>query len=324
VPAARPTSERVIRVAAAQARPHWLDATATTQKVLAWLQDAAAQGVELVAFPETFLSGYPFWLEHTGGAKFDDATQKRAYAAYLEAAVEIDGPELAVITQAARDLKLFVYVGTTERGTQSARGTVFCTLVAIDPAAGIVSAHRKLMPTHEERLVWGQGDGHGLRVHQLGSSRVGGLNCWENWMPQARHALYALGEELHISVWPGNPRNTADITRFIAMEGRVFSLAANGLLSLSDVPLDFPLRHELEKAAVSDYCRGGSAVAAPDGSWVVEPVADEERLVVADLDLSLVAQARHNFDPTGHYSRPDVFSVEVDRRRRVAAQFRDE
>ena len=313
-----------MRVAAAQARPHWLDAAATTRKVLAWLQDAAAQGVELVAFPETFLSGYPFWLEHTGGAKFDDAAQKRAYAAYLEAAVEIDGPELAVITQAARDLKLFVYVGTTERGTQSARGTVFCTLVAIDPAAGIVSAHRKLMPTHEERLVWGQGDGHGLRVHQFGSSRVGGLNCWENWMPQARHALYALGEELHISVWPGNPRNTADITRFIAMEGRVFSLAANGLLSLSDVPKGFPLRDELEKAAVSDYCRGGSAVAAPDGSWVVEPVADEERLVVADLDLSLVAQARHNFDPTGHYSRPDVFSVEVDRRRRVAAQFRDE
>jgi len=312
-----------MRVAAAQARPHWLDASATTKKVVGWLEEAAAQDVQLVAFPETFLSGYPFWLELTGGARFNDAAQKRAYAAYLQAAVELDGPEIALITEAARDLGVFVYLGTTERATGSARGTVFCTLVAIDPSAGVVSTHRKLMPTYEERLVWGQGDGHGLRVHRLGSTRVGGLNCWENWMPQARHALYAQGEELHVSVWPGNPRNTVDITRFIALEGRVFSLAAGGLISLADVPADFPLRTRLEESEVKDYCRGGSAIAAPDGTWIVEPVADEERLVVADLDLTLVAQERHNFDPTGHYSRPDVFSTDVDRRRREAAHFRD-
>jgi nitrilase len=152
---------------------------------------------------------------------------------------------------------------------------------------------------------------------------VGGLNCWENWMPQARNALYALGEELHVSVWPGNPRNTVDITRFIAREGRVFSLAANGLLGLKDVPADFPLREALEEAGVTDYCRGGSAIAGPDGNWIVEPVADEERLVIADLDIALVAQERHNFDPTGHYSRPDVFTVTVDRSRREAVEFRN-
>jgi nitrilase len=134
--------------------------------VLAWLQDAASQGVELVAFPETFLSGYPFWVELTGGARFEDPAQKRAYAAYLEAAVEVDGPQLREITEAARDLDLFVYLGTTERATGSGRGTVFCTLVAIDPQAGVVSTHRKLMPTFEERLVWGTGDGHGLQVHR--------------------------------------------------------------------------------------------------------------------------------------------------------------
>jgi nitrilase len=312
-----------MRVAAAQARPLWLDPAATTRKVVAWLENAAAQDVELIAFPETFLSGYPSWLEHTGGARFDDAGQKRAYAAYLEASVEMSGPELTVITEAVRDLGVFVYLGTTERATGNARGTVFCTLVAIDPVAGIVSTHRKLMPTYEERLVWGIGDGHGLRVHQAGAARVGGLNCWENWMPQARHALYAQGEELHVSVWPGNPHNTADLPRFIAREGRVFSLAANGLLGLADIPADFPLRAALEEAGVADYCRGGSAVAAPDGTWVVEPVVDEERLVIADLDLAQVARERQNFDPTGHYSRPDVFSVEVDRRRREASRFRD-
>ena len=312
-----------MRVAAAQARPHWLDAAATTRKAVRWIEDAAAAGVQLVAFPETFLSGYPFWLDLTGGAAFNDALQKRAYGAYLDAAVELDGPELASLTEAARDLGVFVYMGTTERGTDSGSGTVFCTLVAIDPRAGMVSAHRKLMPTYEERLVWGQGDGHGLRVHRTAGARVGGLNCWENWMPQARHALYAQGEDVHVSVWPGNPRNTADITRFIALEGRVWSVAANGLVSLDDVPPDFPLRDALEAAGTSDYCRGGSAVAAPDGSWLVEPVADDERLVIADLDLAMVSRERQNFDPTGHYSRPDVFRVDVDRRRRSAARFED-
>jgi nitrilase len=310
-----------MRIAAAQARSVWLDPGRTTTKVVRWLEDAAAQGVELVAFPETFLSGYPFWLELTGGARFDDARQKQAYAAYLEAAIELEGPELAQIAEAARDLGVFVYLGTTERGADSARGTVFCSLVAIDPSRGVVSAHRKLMPTYEERLVWGQGDGHGLRVHEVGRARVGGLNCWENWMPQARQAMYAQGEDLHVSVWPGNPRNVVDIARFIALEGRVYSLAANGLISLDDVPNDFPVYAELAALDTTTYCRGGSAVVAPDGSWVVEPVADEERLVVADLDLARVREERQNFDPAGHYSRPDVFHVEVDRRRRRPAHF---
>ena len=291
-----------MRVAAVQAHPAWLDPAATTRQVLGWLQQAAAHDVALVAFPETFLGGYPFWLELTGGARFDDAGQKRAYAAYLQAAVEVDGPEVRQITEAARDLGVFVYLGAAERGGPG-RGSVFCTLLAVDPERGLVSGHRKLVPTYEERLVWAPGDGHGLRVHSYRGTRVGGLNCWENWMPQARHALYAQGEELHVSVWPGNPRNTESLPRFVAQEGRVFSLAANGLLSFADVPAGFPLRDELRDCGVTDYCRGGSAVAAPDGTWLVEPVVGEERLVVADLELGRVAQERQNFDPTGHYGR---------------------
>lgn len=312
-----------MRIAAAQARPAWLDPDATTKKVVELLSAAAQHDVELIAFPETFLSGYPFWVERTGGAVFNDPRQKAAYAAYLDAAVEADGPQLATITEAVRDLAVFTYLGTTERGAGTARGTVFCTLFAIDPRCGVVSSHRKLMPTYEERLVWGQGDGHGLRVHAVAGARVSGLSCWENWMPQARHAMYSQGSDVHVSVWPGSRRNTEDITRFIALEGRVFSLAASGLLSLDDVPADFPLRDDLEQQE-RVYARGGSAIAAPDGTWMVEPVDDEERLVVADIDVSAVRRERQNFDPTGHYSRPDVFDVRVDRRRREASTFSDE
>lgn len=313
----------MLRVAAAQARPVWLDPTGTTKKVVGLLESAAADGVELVAFPETFLSGYPFWVELTDGARFDDPAQKAAYAAYLDAAVTIDGPEIAQITEAARDLGVFVYLGTTERGGGPARGTVFCTLVAVDPARGVVGAHRKLMPTFEEKLVWGTGDGHGLRTHEFGGAWVGGLNCWENWMPQARHAMYAGGEDLHVSVWPGNPGNTADIARFIAIEGRVWSLAACGLLSLDDVPDDFPLYEKLVELGVTEVRRGGSAIARPDGTWHTEPVWDEERLIVADIDIASVREARLSLDATGHYSRPDVFSVTVNRERLEAARFVD-
>jgi nitrilase len=312
-----------MRIAAAQARPAWLDPARGTELVVDWLDRAAAEGIDLLAFGETFLSGYPAWVSSTGGARFEDPKQKRAYATYLDAAVELDGPELATIRTAAADHRVFTYLGITERGTGPARGTVFATLVAIDPDAGIVSAHRKLRPTYEERLVWGPGDGHGLRVHPLPAGwRVGGLNCWENWMPLARTALYAGGEDLHVSSWPGSTRLTTDITRFIAREGRVYSLAAGGLLTTADLPSDFPLHDELLEAG-GVHQDGGSAIAGPDGRWVVQPVADEERLVVADVDLAQVRAERQNFDPTGHYARPDVLHLTVDRRRLDGVEFRD-
>jgi nitrilase len=307
-----------MRIAAAQLRCPWLDPDAGTSRVLEILGRAAAQDVGLVAFPEAFLSGYPFWIKHTGGARPNDPDHKRAHAAYLDAAVELDGPQLRAITEAVRDLGVFTYIGITER----VRTTVYCTLVAISPSQGIVSAHRKLVPTHEERLAWGAGDGHGLRVHEVQGIRVGGLNCWENWMPLARHAMYAQGEDVHVSVWPGSARSTIDITRFIALEGRVYSLAAGALFSYTDVPDDFPFAEELRSRP--SFCDGGSAIAGPDGEWLVEPVSGVEQLLIAEADSAAVRRERRNFDPTGHYSRPDVFELRVDRRRLEAARFSDE
>lgn len=315
-----------MRIAAAQLHAAWGRPAAGAERVAAWTGRAAAEGVDLLAFGETHLGGYPFWLSMTDGARFDDADQKRAYAYYLDAAVELDGPELRLVREAAGDGHVFTYLGIAERGSGVARGSVFATLLAIDPERGIVSAHRKLQPTHEERLVWAAGDGHGLRVHVVtgregDAMRVGGLNCWENWLPQARLAMYAGGEDIHVSVWPGAVRNTIDSVRFIALEGRVFSLGAGTLLSRSDVPEEFPLADRLPDG---DWSDGGSAIAGPDGSWLREPVSGTEGLVIADVDVARVREERQNFDPTGHYARPDVFELRVDRRRREIARFSDD
>ena len=315
-----------MRIAAAQAHPVWGRPGPGAERVAHWIGRAGQEDIDLLAFGETHLGGYPFWLSVTDGARFDDAGQKRAYAAYLDAARELESAEIRLIREAAGDHGVFTYLGIAERGSGTARGSVFATLLAIDPVLGIVSAHRKVQPTYEERLAWAAGDGHGLRVHTItgrggDTMRVGGLDCWENWLPQARLAMYAGGEDIHVSAWPGAVRNTIDVTRFIALEGRVFSLAAGTLLSRSDVPASFPLADQLPDG---DWTDGGSAIAAPDGTWLREPVSGAEGLVVADVDASRVREERQNFDPTGHYARPDVFELRVDRRRRAVVSFSDE
>ncbi len=311
-----------MRIAAAQVHQAWGRPDTGAERVCDWIGRAAGEGVDLLAFGETHLGGYPFWISLTDGARFDADDQKQAYAYYLEAAVELDGPQLRLIAEAAADQRVFIYLGIAERRSDTARGSVYATLVAIDPDRGIVSAHRKVQPTYEERLAWAAGDGNGLRVHTFSGRegdrmRVGGLNCWENWLPQARLAMYAAGEDIHVSAWPGAVRNTVDITRFIGMEGRVFSLAAGSLISRADVPDDFPLSAQL---ADGDWTDGGGAIAAPDGRWLAEP-ATSEGLVIADVDATRVREERQNFDPSGHYGRPDIFKLSVDRRRLAVADF---
>ncbi len=309
-----------MKIAAAQTAPVWGDPEATTEVVIEWIRKSAAQDVDLVAFGETFLSGYPYWLARTDAARFNAPDQKEAYAYYLAAAVDLDGPEIAAITSAVHETGVFVYLGITERSASG--GTVYATYVAIDPADGVVSAHRKLMPTYEERMVWGIGDGHGLRTHPVGEFTVSGLNCWENWVPTIRHAMYAQGTTLHVAGWPGSVGLTRDITRFIAMEGRCFVLSAGALLRADSIPASFPLR----SASVTDgeaLYDGGSAIAGPNGSWLVQPVAGAERLVVGEIDLAAVRGERQNFDPAGHYFRGDVIQVAVDRARLDPVEFSD-
>lgn len=317
-------SEESLRVVAAQARPVWLDSRATADKAIALIEQAAGAEADVVVFPEAFLPGYAWWVPRTDGARFEAPDQRAAYAYYLEAAVEIGGEELQLVGEAAADFGVTVYLGTAERGVGSGRGTVYCTLVVLEPGRGVVMTHRKLVPTYDERLVWGYGDGYGLGARDVGGLRVSALNCWENLMPLARHAAYADGTDVHISLWPGSPSHTEATTRFFAYEGRVWSLGVCGLYLREDIPDDFPLAEKLREWVGDLPFTGGTALAAPTGEWVIEPLVGEERLVVCDLDPQPVRSARLDFDPTGHYARPDVFDVRIDRTRRTAASFVEE
>jgi len=312
-----------LRIAGAQIAPIWLDRAATLAKVVTFIHRAADDGAQLVAFGEALVPGYPFWIEFTDGARFDSAVQKSLHARYLDQAVQIESGHLALLCDAARARGIAVIVGCMERPVDRGGHSVFASLVYIDATGAIQSVHRKLMPTYEERLSWAAGDGHGLRTHALGAFTVGALNCWENWMPLARASLYAQGEDLHVAIWPGSVRNTEHITRFIARESRSYVMSVSGLLRRSDVTDSMPHAALLRERLPEVMAEGGSCLAGPDGSWIIEPVANDERLILADIEHRRVREERQNFDVAGHYGRPDVFQLTVNRERQSIVRLVD-
>ncbi|MEE4330244.1 MAG: carbon-nitrogen hydrolase family protein [Wenzhouxiangella sp.] len=313
---------RRLRVAIGQIAPVWLDRAATLDRVIQTIDQAAVSGAELIAFGECLVPGYPFWVERLDGARFDNRLHKDLFARYVDQAVIIEDGHLDAVCEAARRNAMAVVLGILERPPERGE-SVYASAVSIAASGAIVAVQRKLMPTHEERLVWAIGDGHGLRTHRVGSFTVGALNCWENWMPLARSALQAQGEDLHVAIWPGNPRNTREITRFMAIEGRSYVLSAAGLMGRDDLPANLPHATSLDRAAADmPWAAGGSCLAGPDGRWLIEP-SEQSGVLMAEIDPAEVARARQNFDPTGHYSRPDVFELRVDRRRQRIASFSD-
>lgn len=312
-----------LQIALAQIAPVWFDREATLAKVCDSISDAAAKGARLVAFGEGLVPGYPFWIEYSKETAFNSSFHKAFHAEYVNQAVCIERGDLDGVCGLAHNRKIAVYLGIIERPPNRGE-SVYASLVYINAEGEIGSVHRKLMPTYDERMTWAIGDGHGLRTHSLGDFTVGGLNCWENWMPLARAALYAQGEDLHVAVWPGSRRNTIDITRFIAVESRSFVASVSGLMRRSDLPTHLPGVEKVIANSPEFMADGGSCIAGPDGQWVIEPFCGEEGVIAATLDHARVREERQNFDPAGHYSRPDVFDLKIDRGRQTSASFSDE
>jgi len=311
-----------MKVSLAQIAPIWLNKEQTTEKVISYIQQAGKEQSDLVVFGEGVLPGYPFWLSFTNGAEFNNKVQKEIHAHYLTQGVNIAKGDLDTICASAKENNIAVYLGTIERAEDRGGHSLYCTLVYIDKQGQIQSVHRKLQPTYEERLVWSPGDGHGLKVHELEEFKVGGLNCWENWMPLSRTALYGQGENLHIAVWPGCLRNTTDITEFIAKESRSFVISVSGLFQKEHITDDVPYAQYMRETAPDNIANGGSGIMTPKGEWLLEPVVDKEGLFSAELDLNLVLQERQNFDVAGHYSRPDVTKLIVNRDRQAIIDFK--
>lgn len=307
-----------IRIGAVQAEPVWLDLAATTQKTVDLIADAAAQGLELIAFPETWLPGYPIFLW-----AYPVPAQIPFVARYHANSPTIDGPEIAAIRAAAKQHRITVVLGLSERD----HGSLYMGQVIIGPDGEILLHRRKLKPTHAERMLFGEGDGSHLQVVEATIGRVGALNCWEHLQPLVKFALYAQHEQIHVAGWPcfgifaDHPslgaQTSAEVSRTYALEGSTFVVLASQIISAEGA------QNFLVDGRPSPIIDGGGGIArvyGPDGSLLTEPLPfDEEGIVFADVDLDAISIAKSFADPVGHYCRPDVFSVQINRDRRLPA-----
>ena len=315
------TPKNLLKVALGQISPVWLSKQGTLDKIKKAIKEAAQEGAELLVFGEGLLPGYPYWLALTGGAEWNKTVVKELHAQYARNSVAIAAGDLDEVCALSRKHNIAIYLGIIERPGDRGGHSLYASLVYIDQTGTIQSVHRKLQPTYDERLTWAPGDGNGLVTHKLKAFTVGGLNCWENWMPLPRAAMYAQGENLHVAVWPGSDHNTKDITRFIARESRSFVLSVSSLMRREDFPDGTAHLDEILKRAPQVLSNGGSCIAGPDGEFILEPDMVTEGNIYHTIDFNRVYEERQNFDPVGHYSRPDVTQLHVNRERQSTVRF---
>jgi nitrilase len=297
-----------VSVACVQVEPVILDRDATLDRLGERASEAAGQGAGLVVFPEAFVPVYPssIWAKALAGRA--DRRTKAAFALFARESVEIPGPAADRIGEIARANGVWLVTGVTEVDPERP-GTLYNTMLFHSPDGRLALHHRKLVPTNHERLVWGQGDGGGLRAIDAGFGRLGGLICWENYMPLARFALYESGIEIYIASTADDSEAWQATLVHIARESRAFVVSPCHFQRASSYPADFPLAAELEGIEVVG--RGGSAVLAPDGTYLAGPLFDEEGILYAELDPARLYEERQRFDPAGHYHRPDVLQLRV-------------
>jgi nitrilase len=307
--------ERAVTVACVQAEPVILDRERTLDKLEGLAAQAAGKGAELVVFPETFVPVYPssHWAKAFAG--WQDTGAKETFARIAQNSIAVGSPAEQRLAACARELGVWLVTGVNEVEPERP-GTIYNALLYHAPDGSLALHHRKLVPTNHERLIWGQGDGRGLDAVDTGFGRVGGLICWENYMPLARFALYEAGVEIYVASTADDGDAWQSTLVHIARESRSYVVSPSAFQRASSYPDDFPLASELEGAGVLG--RGGSAILAPDGTYLAGPLYDEEGILYAELDPSRLLAERQRFDPVGHYHRPDVLRLGVSPSARAA------
>jgi len=303
--------DRTLRVAIAQASPIPADLAASVTKALALVEEAANRGAQLICFGETFLSGYPAWLDCCPeAALWNHAPVKEIFAELRSNSVTVPGPETSALADAAGKLRVGIIVGVNERLQDApGHGTLYNSLLFFGPDGRLINHHRKLVPTFSERLIWGQGDSSGLRCVKIHDTNIGGLICWEHWMPLARQHMHNLGEQVHIAAWPTVHEMHQVASRHYAFEGRCFVLAAGQIMRASSLPAGLAPLEQLTPESLVE--RGGSAIIAPDGRYIAGPTFDDETILYGTIDLREIERESMTLDVTGHYSRPDVFQFKI-------------
>lgn len=305
------STQEPFRIAAVQAASVFLDLEASLEKACALTRDAAARGAALVVFPEAFLPGYPVWVWFVPPGHTHPL--REVYTALHAGSIRIPGPETRRLGEVARECGVTIAIGVNERNAEASDGTLYNTLLYVGPDGSVLGKHRKLVPTSGERLVWGQGDGSDLEVYDLPFGRLGGLLCWENYMPLARHALTAWGQQIHVApTWDQGEPWTSTM-RHLAKEGRCVVVGCCQAFHLDDIPDRFPFKERYLGDVEGWINPGRSVIVDPDGKLLAGPVENEETVLLAEVRPEQLVGPRWQLDIAGHYGRPDVFELRVHR-----------
>lgn len=311
------------KIAIIQEVPCVLDKEGTIKKAVEIIHSVSAQGAELVVFPEAFIPGYPAWIWRLrpGG---DWGISEALHTRLLNNSIDLSSDDLKPMLEAAKAKNLTIVCGINERDNANSQSTIYNSVITISHEGKIVNHHRKLMPTNPERMVWGFGDGHGLNVIDTPVGRIGSLICWENYMPLARFTLYSQGIEIYIAPTYDSGDAWIGTMQHIAREGRCWVLSCGVALERKDLPEDFPNLDELYPADEEWINPGDSLVVSPSGEIVSGPLSNEKGHIILDIDVDLASSSKRALDVAGHYSRPDVFSLQVDKSRQSPIHFKDE
>ncbi len=292
-------------VSVVQGSPVPGDSTATVDKLISLVRKASLKGVKLILFPEAFIGGYPKGADFHIAIGIRTAPGREEFRLYFENAIDVPGPETDRIAAVAGELNIYVMAGVIERSGS----TLYCSSLLFGPPGVLLSKHRKLMPTAGERYLWGQGDGSTLPVVESPLGKIGSVICWENYMPMLRMAMYAKGIEIYCAPTVDDRPSWLPSMQHIALEGRCFVLSSCQFLRGKDFPDDF--RNQISSDPEGLLIRGGSCIVDPFGKVIAGPVFDKEALLIAEIDVADITRSRFDFDPVGHYARPDVFSLTV-------------